>query len=96
MANPPFSQLSKVVTKVCMEPTRMVLVHPDWADQYWSPLLKEISLTRFAIPSGTSIYVSDFSAKSLPAPLWNTQISLLDTSAKNVSSEKLDPKIVGF
>ena len=38
-ANPPFSQLAKVVTKLCLEPTKMILVHPDWQDQYWSPLL---------------------------------------------------------
>ena len=32
-ANPPFSQLSKVLTKLCMEPTRMVIVTPSWSDQ---------------------------------------------------------------
>jgi hypothetical protein len=33
-ANPPFTQLGKVVTKLCMERTKVLLVHPDWVDQY--------------------------------------------------------------
>ena len=51
-ANPPFSQLSKVVTKLCLEPTKMVLVHPDWCDDYWAPLLKSISESRIEVKSG--------------------------------------------
>ena len=93
-ANPPFSQLSKVVTKVCLEPTRLILVHPDWVDQYWSPLLREITVSRVQISSGTPIYVSDRTKKPLPSPLWNTQVSLVNTEVKNVSPEKLDPKLV--
>ena len=58
-ANPPFSQLSKVITKLCLEPTRLILVHPDWVDQYWSPLLREITISRVQIPSGTPVFVID-------------------------------------
>ena len=93
-ANPPFSQLSKVVTKICLEPTRMILVHPDWNDQYWSPLLKEISVGRVQIASGTPLYFSDRSKKPLPSPMWNTHISLVDTEIHQVPIEKLDPKLV--
>ena len=92
-ANPPFSQLSKVVTKLCLEPTRMILVHPDWVDQYWSPLLRDITLSRVQIPSGTPVFVTDRKKKPLPAPMWNTQISLVNTEIKTVPPEKLDPKI---
>ncbi len=41
-ANPPFSQLVRVVTKLCLHPTTMVLVHPDWHDQFWSPILRTV------------------------------------------------------
>ena len=38
-ANPPFTQISKVITKLCLEPTRMVVVTPEWNDPYWNSLL---------------------------------------------------------
>ena len=68
-ANPPFSQISKVVRKLCMEPTKMILVHPDWQDQYSSPLLKKISVARVEIPSGIPVFRTDHSQKELPSPL---------------------------
>ncbi len=95
-ANPPFSQLSRVVTKLCLEPTRMVLVHPDWQDQYWAPLLRSISVARVEIPSGTPVFESDRSHNPLPAPPWNTHVSIVDTFVKKVPFEQLDPQIVKF
>ena len=93
-ANPPFSQLSKVVTKFCLEPTRCVLVHPEWIDQYWSPLLKDITVARVEIASGTPLFVSDHSKKPLPSPLRNTHVSLVNTEKLSVPTEKPNPKIV--
>ena len=68
-ANPPFSQLSKVVTKFCLEPTRCILVHPEWVDQYWSPLPRDVTVARVEIKSGTPLFLSDKSKKPLPSPL---------------------------
>ena len=93
-ANPPFSQLSKVVTKLCLEPTKMILVTPDWHDQHWSRILDKISVARVEIPSGTPLYTSDWENKPLPAPIWNTFVSLVDTTLQNVSLQELDPKLV--
>ena len=93
-ANPPFSKLPEVVTKACLEPTRMILVHPDWEDNYWSPLLNEITVHRAQIPSGTPVYLTERTKKPLPAPLWNTQVSLLDTTVKTIPLERLNPKLV--
>ena len=92
-ANPPFSQLAKVVTKLCLEPSRMVLVHPDWRDEYWTPLLKSITDHRIEIKSGKPIYLSDHSKKPLPSPSWNTLVSLVDSTKYQVDSNMLDPKI---
>ena len=40
-ANPPFSMLPKVLTKISMEETKVILVTPDWDNQYWSRLLSK-------------------------------------------------------
>ena len=39
-SNPPFSMFDKLVTKLIMEPCRMLIVHPDWQDDYWAPFLR--------------------------------------------------------
>ena len=41
-ANPPFEDMSKVLTKICLEPCRIVLVVPQWKNLYWSELLSKI------------------------------------------------------
>ena len=93
-SNPPFSKLAEFVTKLALEPCKMVVVHPDWNDQYWNPLLLEMCITRYEIPSGKAIYLRDRSKKALKAPLWNTQISLIDSEANKIDPERLDPDLV--
>jgi hypothetical protein len=81
-SNPPFSKMAEFVTKLALEPCKMVVVHPDWNDQYWAPLLLEMCVARYEIPSGKAIYLRDRSKKALKAPLWNTQISLIDSKTQ--------------
>lgn len=95
-ANPPFSQMSKVVTKLCLEPCKMVLVYPNWVDQYWYPILEKISVAKVQVPSGVKLYKSDWDDRPLPAPQWNTCVSLVDTTSMKVDERELDPKIVKF
>jgi len=95
-ANPPFSVLDKFVTKMILQPCRVILVHPDWVDSYWSPLLRKISLHRLQVGSGQAIYVKDKSKKPLKSPLWNTQISMVDTFVQKVDFSELDPLLVKF
>ena len=52
-ANPPFSQLEKVVTKLALEPCRMVLVTPNWPSTCWTRILEKLSLKHTTIPEGT-------------------------------------------
>ena len=72
----------------------MILVTPDWNDQYWSRLLDKISIARVEIPSGTKLYVGDWGKEPLPAPPWNTYVSLVDTVVRKVPLAELNPKMV--
>ena len=48
------------------------------------------------ISNGTKLYVSDGEGKPLPAPHWDTLVSLVDTTIGKVSPKELDPKLVTF
>jgi hypothetical protein len=86
--------MAEFVTKLVLEPCKMVVVHPDWNDIYWNPLLLEMCVSRYEIPSGQAIYLRDRSKKALKAPLWNTQISLIDSEAIKIDPARLDPDLV--
>ena len=93
-ANPPFSQLHRVLTKVALEPQRIVLVTPDWGDCYWRRLLEKLAVHQVQVPEGLSLYTSDHQKKALPSPSWNTLVSFLDSSLVSIPMEELDPKEV--
>ena len=58
--NPRFSELEKVLTKVALERSRMVLCSPDWGanggNEYWRTLLDRLTLTPIQLPN-EAIYV---------------------------------------
>ena len=58
--NPRFSELGKVVTKVALEPFRMVVCSPDWGahggNEYRRTLLDKLTLTSIQLPDD-AIYV---------------------------------------
>ena len=78
-ANPPFSLLNQVVTKLIMEPCRMVLVTPEWRTETWWKPLDMITLSRVYVPAHLAIYQGDHDTKILPGPHWATVLSLVDT-----------------
>ena len=59
--NPSFSELGKVLTKVVLERSRMVLCSPDWGahggNEYWRTLLDKLTLTSIQLPDD-AIYVA--------------------------------------
>lgn len=55
-ANPPFSQLEKVLTKVCLEPCKIILVCPNWEGTPWSKILDMIVTKCVQIPQGKPLY----------------------------------------
>ena len=92
-ANPPWTALNKVIHKVCLEPCRMVLTHPLWDDQPWFSLLQKIAIKTHVVEPGTPVFYTD-KKKLLPSPLWQTAVTLLDTTQKEVRLQWLDPQVV--
>jgi hypothetical protein len=93
-ANPPFSQLDRVLTKVAMESVQIVIVTPDWGDCPWRQLLEKLSVSQVQVPSGMSLYQADGCAKTLPPPSWNTLVSFLDSKTVKVPRHELDSHLV--
>ena len=58
--NPRFSELGKVLTKVALERSRMVLCSPDWGahggNEYWRNLLDRLTISSVRLPD-EAIYV---------------------------------------
>ena len=93
-ANPPFSQLNRVLTKIVLEPTRIVLVAPEWNGLPWQRLLQKLATKQFVVTQGEPLYVCDWHEKPLPSPQWNTVISYIDTTNFNVDPKEPDKDIV--
>ena len=84
-ANPPFSLMSKVVTKVLLEPCRMVLVAPVWHDQPWWKVLEQITVSRVYLPQHMPVYCTDSCDNPLPGPTWATAVSFVNTHKWSVA-----------
>ena len=69
-ANPPFSQLAKVLTEIAVEGARVVLYTPDWGTTwehaYWRRLLDRMTVGRTKLPNGP-IYVPEDSQETMLA-----------------------------
>ena len=78
-ANPPFDDLEKVLTKVCLEPCRMVLVTPNWQKGTWRSILEEITIYRQIVPANVPVYESQVSTWLLPGRSWETIVTYMDT-----------------
>lgn len=93
-ANPPFSQLVKVLTKLVLEPTRMVLVTPKWENtEFWN-LLDLVKVAQVEIEGGTPLYIGDWDSTPLPSPSWQTLVTLVDTTKVRPPLEELDKQVV--
>ena len=95
--NPRFSELGKVLTKVALERSRMVLCSPDWGahggNEYWRTLLHKLTLASIQLPDD-AIYVP-LGCKTLIRKLgWRSMLSLVDGGLAPVPSEDLDPAMV--
>ena len=92
-ANPPFSKLERILTKVILEGVRVVLCCPDWGTSTkWRQLLDQITVDRITLPD-EALYATD-SGKVLPKPHWASMLSLLDPIAKPVPRSQLNPDTV--
>ena len=95
-ANPPFSQMEKVLTKVALEGARVILVVPEegkWMKKAWRELLTKLTITQVRLPD-VPMYKVDYGVELLPAPKWRTNVCLVDGSLNPVAREDLNPEVV--
>ena len=95
--NPRFSEFGKVLTKVALERSRMVLCSPDWGahggNECWRTLLDKLILTSIQLPDD-AIYVPLGRKTPIGKPGWGGMLSLVDGSLAPVPWEDLDPAMV--
>ena len=91
-ANPPFSQLERVLAKVVCEPCQIVLVTPNWKGTTWERILSKVALKQYFVPANTPLYKGDFDGKPLPSPQWESVVSFIDTNQSNVPILEVDPQ----
>ena len=95
--NPRFSELGKVLTKVALERSGMVLCSPDWGahgeNEYWRTLWDKLTLTSIQLPDD-AIYVPLGCKTPIRKPGWGSMLSVVDGSLAPVPWENLDPAMV--
>ena len=92
-ANPPFSLLAKVLTKLAYEGGRVVMCTPDSGcsgeHAYWRRLLDRMPVGIVQLPDGP-IYVPEDSNTAMQAPEWASFLSIVDGSFNPVPLCDLD------
>ena len=92
-ANPPFSLLAKVLTKIAYEGGRVVMCTPDSGcsgeHAYWRRMLDRMTVGRVQLPDGP-IYVPEDSDTAMQAPEWASFLSIVDGSLNPVPLCDLD------
>ena len=95
--NPRFSELGKVLTKVALECSRMVLCSPNWGahggNEYWRTLLDKLTLTSIQLPDD-AIYVPLGRKTPIEKPGWGSMLSVVGGSLAPLPWEHLDPAMV--
>ena len=95
--NPRFSELGKVLTKVALERSRMVLCSPDWGahggNQYWRTLLDRLTITSVRLPDD-AIYVPLGRKTPIGKPGWGSMLSVVDGGLTSIPWEDLDSTLV--
>ena len=96
-ANPPFSQLAKVLTKIALQGARVVLCTPDRGTTgehaYWRRLLDRMTVGKTDLPHGP-IYIPEDSQETMPAPEWGNFLSIIDGYLNPVPVSDLDQVVL--
>ena len=92
-ANPPFSLLGNVLTKIVYDGGRAVMCTPDWGcsggHAYWRCMLDRMTVGSVQLPDGP-IYVPEDSDRAMRAPMWASLLSIVDGSLNPVPLCVLD------
>ena len=92
-ANPPFSLLAKVLTKMACEGRRVVMCTPDLGcsgeHAYWRRMLDRMTVGGLQLPEGP-IYVPEDINTAMQAPEWASYLSIVDGSLNPVPLCDLD------
>ena len=95
--NPRFSELEKVLTKVALEHSRMVLCSPDWGAQggneYWRNLLDRLTISSVRLPD-EAIYLPLGCKTPIGKPGWGSMLSVVDGGLTSIPWKDLDPTLV--
>ena len=95
--NPRFSELGKVLTKVALERSGMVLCSPDWGahggNEYWRILLDRLTITPVQLLD-EAIYVPVGRKTPIGKPGLGSILSLVDGSLTSIPWEDLDSTLV--
>ena len=95
--NPSFSEHGKVLTKVALERSRMVLCSPDLGarggNEYWRTLLDRLTITSVRLPD-EAIYVPLGCRTPIRKPGWGSMLSVVDGTLTSIPWEDLDPTLV--
>ena len=95
--NPRFSELGKVLTKVALERSRMILCSPDWGahggNEYWRNLTDRLTISSVRLPD-EAIYVPLGRKTPIGKPGWGSMLSVVDGSPTSIPWEDLDPTLV--
>ena len=95
--NPRFSELGKVLTKVALERSRMVLCSPDWGahggNESWRNLLDRLTISSVRLPD-EAIYVPLGRKTPIGKPGWGSMLSVVDGGLTSIPWEDLDPTLV--
>ena len=91
------SELGKVLNKVALEHSRMVLCSPDWGahrgNEHWRSLLDKLTLTPIQLPDD-AIYVPLGRKTPIGKPRSGSMLSVVDGSLAPVPCEDLDSAMV--
>ena len=95
--NPRFSEQGKVLTKVALKRSRMVLCSADLGahegNEYWRTLLDKLTLTSIQL-AADAIYVPLNRKTPIRKPAWGSMLSVVDESLAPVPREDLDSAMV--
>ena len=91
--NPRFSELGKVLTKMALERSRMVLCSPNWGahggNEYWRTLLNRLTISSVRLPD-EAMYVPLGRKTPIGKPGWGSMLSVVDKGLTSIPLEDLN------